>query len=171
MYLSFLSPAYVHVHTKSLQSYPTFCDPMDCNLSGSSVHGILLARILESVAMPSSRGVFPTQGSNQCLLYLLHWQAGSLSQAPSGKPHLHINLKILAFVCTAPLLIILSCPLCSLKYCVSLNDQWNFYSHSSSYSSQLKILSFYKQVGIYFLIQELVNSGLQTKSRSNLFVL
>ena len=30
--------------------------PMDCNLSGSSVHGILQARILEWVAMPSSRG-------------------------------------------------------------------------------------------------------------------
>ena len=32
------------------------------------------------------QGIFPTQGSNQCLLHLLHWQAGSLSLAPSGKP-------------------------------------------------------------------------------------
>ena len=32
------------------------CDPMDCNLPGSSVHGILQARRLEWVAMPSSRG-------------------------------------------------------------------------------------------------------------------
>ena len=32
-----------------------FCDPMDCNLPGSSLHGILQARILEWVAMPSSR--------------------------------------------------------------------------------------------------------------------
>ena len=32
------------------------CDPMDCNPSGSSVHGILQARILEWVAMPFSRG-------------------------------------------------------------------------------------------------------------------
>ena len=38
------------------QSCPTLCDPMDCSLSGSSVHGILQARILERVAMPSSRG-------------------------------------------------------------------------------------------------------------------
>ena len=37
------------------QSCPTFCDPMDCS-PGSSVHGILQARILEWVAMPSSRG-------------------------------------------------------------------------------------------------------------------
>ena len=32
------------------------CDPMDCSLSGSSVHGILQTRILEWVARPSSRG-------------------------------------------------------------------------------------------------------------------
>jgi len=33
----------------------TLCDPMDCSPPGSSVHGILQARILEWVAMPSSR--------------------------------------------------------------------------------------------------------------------
>ena len=40
----------------SIQSCLTPCDPMDCGLPGSSVHGILQARILEWVAMPSSRG-------------------------------------------------------------------------------------------------------------------
>ena len=34
----------------------TLCDPLDCSPPGSSVHGILQARILEWVAMPSSRG-------------------------------------------------------------------------------------------------------------------
>ena len=29
------------------QSYPTFHDPMDCSLPGSSVHGIFQARVLE----------------------------------------------------------------------------------------------------------------------------
>ena len=32
------------------------CDPMDCSLPGSSVHGILQARILESIFIPFSRG-------------------------------------------------------------------------------------------------------------------
>ena len=32
---------------KSLQLYPTLCNPMDCSLSGSSVHGIFQARVLE----------------------------------------------------------------------------------------------------------------------------
>ena len=44
---------------KSLQSCPTLCDPMDYSTPGSSVHGILQARILEWVAMPSSRGSSP----------------------------------------------------------------------------------------------------------------
>ena len=37
------------------QSCPTLCDPMDCSLPGSSVHGILQARILEWVAISFSR--------------------------------------------------------------------------------------------------------------------
>ena len=42
------------LHAGSLQSCPILCSPMDCSLPGSSVHGILQARILEWVAMPPS---------------------------------------------------------------------------------------------------------------------
>ena len=45
------------------QSYPILCDPMDYSPPGSSVHGILQARILAWVAIPFSRGIFLTQGS------------------------------------------------------------------------------------------------------------
>ena len=38
------------------QSCPTLCDLINCCPPGSSVHGILQARIMEWVAMPSSRG-------------------------------------------------------------------------------------------------------------------
>ena len=38
------------------QSCPTLCDPMDCSLPGSSVHGIFQARVLEWVAMSFFRG-------------------------------------------------------------------------------------------------------------------
>ena len=44
------------VHAKWLQSCPALCDPIDCSPPGSSVHGILQARILESVAISFSRG-------------------------------------------------------------------------------------------------------------------
>ena len=36
-----------------VKSHPTFCDPVDCRLPGSSVHGILQARIPGWVAFPS----------------------------------------------------------------------------------------------------------------------
>ena len=61
-----------------MHAYSVMSDSLQlhgCSLPGPSVHGILQARILEWVAMPSSRGIFPTQGSNPCLL---HWQADSL---------------------------------------------------------------------------------------------
>ena len=49
-----------HTHTRSLAKWPHSCpalrDPMDCSPSGSSVPGILQVRILEWVAMASSRG-------------------------------------------------------------------------------------------------------------------
>ena len=62
---------------------------MDYRSPGSSVHGIFQARVLEWVAMPSSKGIFPTQGLNPsllCLLYLLCWQANSLPLGPLRKP-------------------------------------------------------------------------------------
>ena len=37
-------------------SHPTHCNPMGCSPPGSSVHGILQARILQQLAMPFSRG-------------------------------------------------------------------------------------------------------------------
>ena len=61
---------YVCVHT---QSCLTLCDPMDCSPLGSSVHGVSQARILEWVAIFSSRGSSPTQGSN----LHFYWQGDS----------------------------------------------------------------------------------------------
>ena len=45
-----------------LQLRPTLCNPMDCSSSGSSIHGILQARILEWVAI-SSYGDLPNPGT------------------------------------------------------------------------------------------------------------
>ena len=46
------------VYAKLLQSYLTLCHPLGCSPPGPSVHGVLQARTLEWVAMPSSRGSF-----------------------------------------------------------------------------------------------------------------
>ena len=65
--------------------HPTLCDPMDYSPPGSSVHAILQARILECVAIPFSRGIFPTQGSNPGLLncrQILYWLSHQESCTP-----------------------------------------------------------------------------------------
>ena len=49
-------PGNARVRAKSLQSCPTLCDPMDCSPPGSSVRGILQARILDWAAIRSSSG-------------------------------------------------------------------------------------------------------------------
>ena len=54
----FISTVCVCVCVLVAQLCLTLCDPVDCSPPGSSVHGILQARVLEWVAMPSSRGSF-----------------------------------------------------------------------------------------------------------------
>ena len=49
------------------QSCLTVCDPMDCSPPGSSVQGVLQARILEWVVMPSSKG--SSQPGNQTQIF------------------------------------------------------------------------------------------------------
>ena len=48
------------VYATSLQSCPTLCNPLDYSPPGSSVHGILKARILEWVTMLPDPGIEPT---------------------------------------------------------------------------------------------------------------
>ena len=64
------------------QSCPTLCNPMDCSLQGSSLHGILQARILEWIAYPFSRGSSDPgvdQGLLHCreIVYQLSYQGSS----------------------------------------------------------------------------------------------
>ena len=75
-----------YVHAKSLQSCPTLCDPMDCSPPGSVVHGILQARTLEWVALPSSRGSSqPRDGTH---VSCGSWLAGRFfTEEPLGKSY------------------------------------------------------------------------------------
>ena len=60
------------MHAKSLQLCPTLCDPMDGSPPGSSVCGILHARILEWVTTPSSRGSYQLRDQSRvsCISYI-----------------------------------------------------------------------------------------------------
>ena len=71
------------MHAQLLQSGHTLCDPMDCSPPGSSVHGILQARILEWFAMLSRGSSQPRDVS--CT-------AGEFfTDAPPGKPWLTLR--------------------------------------------------------------------------------
>ena len=64
------------------QLCPILCDPMDCRPPGSSVNGILQARILEWVAIPFSRGSSQPRDQTQ----VSHFEGDSLPSEPPGKP-------------------------------------------------------------------------------------
>ena len=70
----FIFPSFPH-QAWVAQLCPPLYDPMDCSLSGSLVHGIFQARILEWEDL--LQGIFPTQRSNLHLQCLLRWQTNS----------------------------------------------------------------------------------------------
>ena len=59
----------VKVKVSVAQSCPTLCNPVDCTPPGSSVHGVLQARILEWETHSLLQGIFLTQGLNRGLLH------------------------------------------------------------------------------------------------------
>ena len=63
------------VCAQSLQSCLTLYDPMDSSPTGSSVHGVVLARILEWVAISSSRGSSQTRDRTliSCVSSISRW--------------------------------------------------------------------------------------------------
>ena len=69
--------------SKHLQLCPTLCDPPDYNPPGSSVHRILQARILEWVAISSSRRSSKPKDST-CLLHPLHFHHCATKQLRPG---------------------------------------------------------------------------------------
>ena len=73
------------VRAQSLKSCLTLCDTMDCSPRGSSVHGILQARILEWVAMPSSTGSSPPR--DQSHISYTYCIGSSLPLVPPGNPY------------------------------------------------------------------------------------
>ena len=70
----------------------TLWDSMDCSPPGSSAHGNFQARILEWVAVSSSRD--SSQGSYLRLRCLLHWQVDSLPRRHLGSPSWQIREKL-----------------------------------------------------------------------------
>ena len=81
------------------ESCLTLCSPADCSPPGSSIHGILQARILECVAIPVSREA--SQPKDQtCISCFQHWQAGTLPQSHLGSPKVYLEISKTYVNCT-----------------------------------------------------------------------
>ena len=88
------------------QSCLTLYDPMDCSLPGSSVHGILQSRILEWVAMSSSRGSSQPRDQTQvsCIAGRFFtiwatrkswsWPTGSQIPGPGGDRYVSTHISV-----------------------------------------------------------------------------
>ena len=71
---------------------PTLCDPIDCSLPGSSVHGIFQASILEEIAASSCRGSsHPRDQMHLCISCIA---GGFFTAEPSKKPLGEVDLAI-----------------------------------------------------------------------------
>ena len=75
-------------------SSPTLCNPMECSRPVSSAHGIVLAGILEWVAISSSMGSSQSRdwSMRDVVSCLLHWQADSLPAESPRKPIFPLEL-------------------------------------------------------------------------------
>ena len=74
----------------------TLCDPMDCGPPGSTVHGILQAKILDWVAILSSRGSFqPRDGTQVSYISCNGRWVFCLPLVPFRKPFLSMDNAIL----------------------------------------------------------------------------
>ena len=80
----------VCVHAKLLQPCLTLCDPMDCSLPVSSVQGILWARTLEWVAMPSSRDL-PNPGIESVSLMYPSLAGGFFITSATWETHILVH--------------------------------------------------------------------------------
>ena len=113
----------VHVYTKTFQFCLTLFYPMDCSPPGSSVHGILQARILEWVAISFSRGSpQPRDRTRICSVSYIGRQV-LYSWCHLGSPvcvyHVHVCIHIY---------------ICDISWCIKYNKyssigKYAFYQH------------------------------------------
>ena len=82
-----------------IQSCLTLCDPVDCSLLGSSLHGILLEGILEWVAIPFSRGSSQPRDRTQISPRSPALQSDSLPSEPPRKSLTMVYLILFCFCC------------------------------------------------------------------------
>ena len=93
-----------HACEPSLQSSPILCDPVVCSPPGSSVHGILQARILEWVAMPPpgdlpNPGIKPVSLTSTCIGRKVLYHKSHLGSPPKHAAAAAKSLQLCPTLC------------------------------------------------------------------------
>ena len=86
----------LHMHVLVAQLWLMLCDPMDCSPPESSVHGILQARILELIAITSSRGSFQPWGRTHISCIAGSFFTTEPLEKPSYYPRLTLIIALLS---------------------------------------------------------------------------
>ena len=151
------------MHAKLLQSCLIHCNPMDCSPPGSSVLGISQARLLEWVAMPSSRGSSPPRDRSQvsCIAgrFFTIWATREAPTLPSMVPRL---LEQHYLIWEVSLLSVLSPPRlpCGAHFCLT-DAPWTcalscyvsfFILYCNSWNQSWKTTYLNKMINICFII-------------------
>ena len=98
--------------TCSAQSCPTLCDPMAYGPPGSSVHGVLQARILEWVAIPFSRGPSPSRDRTHVSCIALQGDSSTSDNKES----------LLGYVATCNFKFFICFPICKIYLCLKYTN-------------------------------------------------
>ena len=104
------------MHAKLLQSCPTLCDPMDSSPPGSSVHGILQARILEWVAISFSLNVLDVPKIDEGVWTFKDYRLNSSVFWRASHVQCHRHPKILSFEISKVIFFLITN---RSKYCLS----------------------------------------------------
>ena len=128
VFLGYLLPDTCSVCIQWLSlSTQTLCDPIDPSPPGPSVYGISQTRILEQVAISSSRGIYPPRDLTfisyiscigrwvlcNCTTWGVHWEVLSKVTGTGGCHLLKVMLSITSFLQASPW----SCPPEALRPC------------------------------------------------------
>ena len=134
------------MHAKSLSCV---CNPMDCSLPGSSVHGISQARILEQAAISYFKGSswLRVQILVSCIScigrrILYHWEAPLWR----GNPCLYTDVSIISFIIGIHTQIHPFTPVCFLEWDYNLHIvlQLAFCSHNNTHENTHNIVDIFQ---------------------------
>ena len=85
---------YMYIYAQFSQSCPTLCDPIDCSLPGSSLHGDSPGRNTGVGCHALLQGISPTQGSNPGLWHCRR----SLPSEPPGSPYMCVCVCVCMYI-------------------------------------------------------------------------